>query len=80
MNPMPKVIASRVWTNTVFYVANLPEKQPNGRYNDWGYTNKREQALALDWKWAKRFVGDCVYVGAEVKLEPLDAHSEPEER
>lgn len=38
-----------------WYVHSLPEKQPSGRYCDFGYTDKVEKALHLSIYWQRRF-------------------------
>ena len=50
-----------------FYVANLPGD--GGK--DWGYSEKREQAIPLSVYWRRRFeadMGRCNRVGAFVPL------------
>jgi len=60
------MIAWRQWDRrTRFYVAQLPGD--NGV--DWGYTEKRAQALSLTKYWQQRFAADCRRVGSEVRFE-----------
>ena len=69
------IVASRLWfpdrPESKVYVADIPRKGSNGRYCDWEYTSSRQRAVLLDLTWARRFVTDCLYVGAPVTLEPL---------
>lgn len=46
-----------------WYVCSVPEKQPSGRYCDWGYTDNVEKALPLSPYWQRRFRKDTERVG-----------------
>lgn len=73
--PTHFVVASRLWfadrPDSKLYVSDIPRKGSNGRYGDWEYSNSRDKAVLLDITWARRFVTDCLEVGAPVTLEPF---------
>jgi hypothetical protein len=63
-------IGYTIWTkepHKTFYVAQLPGD--GGK--DWGYTDKREQAIPLSVYWRRRFEADqarCNRIGSFVPL------------
>lgn len=63
--------ARRHWQNsTYFYVAQLPG---NGG-KDWGYSERREDAIELSPYWQRRFLANCRFVGCrDYKLTPVSA-------
>jgi len=56
-----------------WYVCSLPEKQPSGRYCDYGYTDKVEKALPLSPYWQRRFRKDTERVGHVARFLPVPA-------
>lgn len=50
------------------YVAEVKKKLPNGKFCDWGYTNKAEQAIDLSPYWLKLFESDMRFAGGKYSL------------
>lgn len=40
------------------YVGSLPERMPNGKWNDWGWTEDASKAIPVGTYWERRFVSD----------------------
>ena len=60
------MLAWRQWdARRRFWVAQLPGD--GGK--DWGYTEKRRQAIQLTTYWQRRFTADCRRVGAVARFE-----------
>ena len=50
------------------YVEDVKHKLPSGKYSDWAYTGKPENAMELSEWWLARFVADMKFVGADYKI------------
>jgi len=59
--PMKRKVAWRLWTrDVIFYIASLPGHDGA----DWGYTEKYDDAIPLNFYWQRRFEADCRRVGS----------------
>lgn len=50
------------------YIAEVKKKLPNGKFCDWGYTSKADQATELTPYWLKIFESDMRFVGGKYSL------------
>lgn len=62
------MIAYRVLHGKVLYVCDIKHKLQSGKYCDWSYTSKVQDAVKLSKHWIDRFVSDMKFVGAEYKI------------
>lgn len=75
MNKNGKYICSYQWPvgnpgqHKTFFVSDVPRHKP-GAY-DWGWTEKREQAIALNEYWKRRFTRWCRTFSYTFNLEEV---------
>ena len=50
------------------YVSEVKKKLENGKFCDWGYSRKAEQAIDLSPYWLKLFESDMRFVGGKYTI------------